>query len=72
MFFAQTFMCFLFFCFFQWNIYQFGDPFWHGASFTPPQLMEYVTVMLTTVIFSSGYVGSSESFVFFVKTFCPP
>lgn len=45
--------------FFQWNLYQFGDSFWHEQALTPPQLMECVTVMLTRDVYSCGYVGSS-------------
>lgn len=43
-------------------------PFGTEQALTPPQLMECVTVTLTRDFSSFGYVGSSESFMCFVKT----
>lgn len=43
-------------------------PFGTEQVLTPPQLMECVTVTLTRDFSSCGYVGSSESFMCFVKT----
>lgn len=43
-------------------------PFGTEQALTPPQLMEYVPVMLTRDFFSCVYGGSSESFMCFLKT----